>query len=102
MSLLIVNKAHLTKMNDLPLLYHKHIKKQLRLRLVVILKILIALIQDHRWVSLETLASQMPNYIKFESRRRALQRFLSLPVMKFETFWFPILKDWVEWNFERS
>ncbi|NEP43418.1 MAG: hypothetical protein F6K35_31010 [Okeania sp. SIO2H7] len=44
----------------------------------------------------------MPNYIKFESRRRALQRFLSLPVMKFETVWFPILKDWVDSNFEKS
>ncbi|NEP42998.1 MAG: hypothetical protein F6K35_28740 [Okeania sp. SIO2H7] len=61
MSLLIVNKAHLMKMNDLPLLYHKHIEKRLTLRLLVILKILIALIQNHKWVSLETFLSKKGN-----------------------------------------
>ncbi|NEP87692.1 MAG: hypothetical protein F6K18_13200 [Okeania sp. SIO2C2] len=64
-------------MNKLPSLYHKHIENQLTWNIWVMLKILIALLQEDRWVRLETLANQVPKYIKFESRRRGLQRFLS-------------------------
>ena len=34
-------------------------------------------------------------YIKFQSRRRSLQRLLSLSVMTFENLWFPIFKEWI-------
>ena len=63
------------------------------------LKILIFLLENHRWVRLETLADQIPKYIKFQSRRRGLQRFSSNVNMKFETLWFPVIKDWVNHNF---
>lgn len=76
-ALLLSTRLHLMKMIELPPLYHKHIEEQLKLRFWVILKILIALIQNHRWIRLETLANQLRNFVKFESRRRALQRFLS-------------------------
>ena len=84
MSLIIVNKTQLMIMQKLPLLYHKHLESQLKSSLWVILKIVIALIQNHRWIRLETLANQLPSFAKFESRRRALQRFLSLEILKFE------------------
>lgn len=66
------------------------------------LKILIFLLQKHRWVRLETLANQIPKYIKFESRRRGLQRFLSAEKMKFEILWFPVIKEWVTENFPKK
>jgi len=34
----------------------------------------------------------MPYPIMFESRRRSIQRFLKLPILKIEKFWFPLLK----------
>jgi hypothetical protein len=35
----------------------------------------------------------------FESRRKKIQRFLSLPALNIKTLWFPIIKDWVAQNF---
>lgn len=57
------------------------------------LNILINLIQIHKWVRLESLANRLPLPIKFESRRRRLQRFLSLEILNVEKIWFPILKE---------
>jgi hypothetical protein len=40
----------------------------------------------------EKLAATMPMPIKFESRRKKIQRFLSLPNLTVEKVWFPILQ----------
>ncbi len=53
--------------------------------------ILISLLAEHRWIGLEELANLFPQPIKFESRRKKLQGFISLPSLKIETIWFPIL-----------
>jgi hypothetical protein len=45
----------------------------------IFLKILIAGVQSIKKVSLETLATVLPIPITFESRRKRIQRFLSLP-----------------------
>ena len=50
MNLDIVNKANLIKMNKLPLLYHKHLKSQLKFNVWLMLKVLITIIQEHRWI----------------------------------------------------
>ena len=50
-------------------------------------------------VSLETLATALPIPILFESRRKKIQRFLSLPNLKIEKIWFPIVTTWLEQNF---
>jgi len=42
------------------------------------------------------LASVFPVSIKFESRRRKLQRFLVLPQFTFGNMWFPIVAYWLE------
>lgn len=46
-------------------------------------------------VNLERLASALPIPIKFESRRKKLQRFLSLPALNIEKIWLPIVKEWL-------
>jgi hypothetical protein len=40
--------------------------------------------------------------IRFESRRRNLQRFLLLPQLSAKALWFPILKQWLKQHFHRG
>lgn len=60
------------------------------------LQILVTLLQFHKTVTIERLATVFPQPIKFESRRRSLQRFLSLPQLSLQLVWFPLLKQWVK------
>lgn len=60
------------------------------------LSILIMLLQFHKTVTIEKLATVFPQPIKFESRRRSIQRFLLLPQLSIQYIWFPLLKRWVK------
>lgn len=60
------------------------------------LQILVLLLQFHKTVTIERLATVFPQPIKFESRRRSLQRFLSIPQLSIQFLWFPVLKKWVK------
>lgn len=60
------------------------------------LQILVMLLQFHKTVTLEKLATLFPQPIKFESRRRSIQRFLSLPKLSIKLLWFPVLKRWIK------
>lgn len=84
------------KMNiKLPQFYQTIIAPQLTPHQWLRLKLLIALISIHRWVRLEDLANRLPQPVQFESRRRGIQRLLDLPVLTFETLWFPIFELWL-------
>jgi hypothetical protein len=72
----IIKLPHLLIM--FPQFYQNHLEKQLKPAEYLTLKILVYLLQSHRQVSIELLASVMPYPIQFESRRRSLQRFLKL------------------------
>lgn len=50
-------------------------------------------------IALESLAAQLPMPILFESRRKRIQRFLSLPSFTVEKIWLPIVKTWLEETF---
>jgi hypothetical protein len=43
-----------------------------------------------------------PLPILFESRRKQVQRYLSLPSLKIETLWFPIVKTWLSLTFSEQ
>jgi len=60
------------------------------------LEILIMLLQFHKTVTIEKLATVFPQPIKFESRRRSIQRFLLLPQLSIQYLWFPLVKRWVK------
>lgn len=92
-----VNKTYLLKM--LPTFYQTHLKSQFSLAEYLLLTILINLLQSIKNVSLETLATALPIPIKFESRRKKIQRFLSLPNLTIEKVWFPIVTAWLETHF---
>ena len=90
----ICNKLYLMIM--LPEFYETHLKRELGRAEYLLLKILINLLQSIRTVSLEALATALPIPIIFESRRKKIQRFLSLNYINVEEIWLPIVKSWLE------
>jgi len=72
--------------------YHSHLQSSLNKSEFLIFKIIIDLLQIHQWVRLETLADKFPLPIKFESRRKKLQRFFSLEKLSIQNLWHPILE----------
>ena len=83
----------------LPLFYQNHLKSQLSTAEYLSLKILLNLLQSIKKVNLEKLANALPLAIKFESRRKRIQRFLSLPNLTIEKIWLPIVKTFLETYF---
>ena len=77
----------------LPIFYQTHLKSQLSLADYIFLKILLHLLQSIKKVNLEKLANALPLPIKFNSRRKRIQRFLSLPNLTIEKVWFPIVAE---------
>jgi hypothetical protein len=76
----------------LPRSYQICFQKQLKNAEYLTLTILVCLLQAHKQVSIESLATFMPYPIKFESRRRGIQRFLKLPLLNIKNLWFPLIK----------
>ena len=83
----------------LPLFYQKPLEDQLSLPEILFLNILINILQDIKEISLERLATVLPLPILFESRRKKIQRFISLPSINIKKLWFPIIKSWLEQDF---
>ncbi len=79
----------------IPLFYQKQSKSQLSSAEYLFLEILVNILQSIKNVNLERLANGIPLPIKFESRRKRIQRFLSLPNLTIEKIWFPIIKEWL-------
>jgi hypothetical protein len=86
----------------LPSFYQTCLQSQLSNIQFVTLEILVELLQKERRVTIERLATLFPQPILFESRRRNVQRFLSLPQLTPEAAWFPILKQWLKRHVPRG
>jgi hypothetical protein len=86
----------------LPIFYQICLQSQLSETQFVTLEILVELLQKERRVTVERLVTLFPQPILFESRRRNLQRFLSLPQMTPEAMWFPIAKQWIKRQIPRG
>lgn len=82
--------------------YQKHLESQLSARDYIFLQILINVLQAVKKVSIEALANALPIPITFESRRKKLQRFLSLPNFTIKDIWTVIVKEWLSQTFERE
>ena len=83
-------------MKMLPQFYQTCFEKLLTPTQYKMLQILVMLLQFHKTVTIERLATVFPQPILFESRRRSLQRFLSSPQLSIQLLWFPLLKRWVK------
>ena len=86
----------------IPPLYQIHLKNQLEPSELLFFNLLINVLQNIKEVSLEKIATALPIPILFESRRKKIQRFLSLPIFNIKTLWFPIIKDWASQNFTNN
>jgi len=82
-------------MKMLPKLYQSHLKSQFSPAEYLLLQILINLLQSIKKVSLESLATALPLTVLFESRRKKIQRFLSVKSLNIETLWFPMISMWL-------
>ncbi|OBU76368.1 IS4 family transposase [Cylindrospermopsis raciborskii] len=79
----------------LPQSYQKIFRKHLSEQQYLTLEILLLLIQAYRQVKLSKLASLFPQPIKYESRKRNLQRFLGINKLCVKLLWFPLIKYWI-------
>ena len=89
----IVNKTYQLQM--IPPFYQTHLENQLTPSEFLLLNIFINVLQDIREVSIEKIATALPLPILFESRRKKIQRFLSLPILNLDSLWFPIITNWL-------
>lgn len=83
-------------------LYQTHLESQLEPSELLFLELMINVLQNIKQVSLEKIATALPIPILFESRRKKVQRFLSLPSLNIETLWFPIIKSWLAQNVTKN
>jgi hypothetical protein len=83
----------------LPEIYNNHLTTYLKKSEYLILLIIVQLVQAHRKVRLEELASYFPSPIFFESKRKKLKRFLETSCLTIEGVWIPIIKQWLEQSF---
>jgi hypothetical protein len=89
-------------MLQLPELYSEHLQKKFSYPQYLIILIVLNLLQNLRTVRLEELARRFPSPIKLKSRVKKSQRFLSLKQFNIEILWFPIVKSWIEENFNQG
>jgi hypothetical protein len=77
----------------LPSFYQKYLEKYLKPAQLVTLKMLIWLLQSQKQVRIERWAANLPLPILENSRRRHLQRFLSLGSLSVLALWFPLVRE---------
>lgn len=77
----------------LPIFYQAHLQKYLSQSQLITLKLLVWLLQSQKQVKIERLAATLPLPIQQNSRRRHIQRFLSLKRLSVVLLWFPLIKQ---------
>ena len=86
----------------LPEFYIEYLKTYLPSSEFLTLQILVWLLQVHRQVRIERLASSFPYPIKCESRRKKIQRFLTLPRLSLPWLWFPLIKKIIATQYKKG
>ena len=78
------------------LIYHTHLQEYLSPEQIVFIEMLLRVIQVFKEIKIEKLAGRIPLPIKFESRRKAIQRFLLERALDISLLWLPIIKQIVD------
>ncbi len=86
----------------LPEFYIEYLKTYLPSSEFLTLQILVWLLQVHRQVRIERLASSFPYPIRCESRRKKIQRFLTLPRLSLPLLWFPLIKKIIATQYKKG
>lgn len=87
-------------MKMLPTFYQTHLQSQLSRSEYLSLTLLLNLLQSIKQVRLERLANAFPFPIQFESRRRKIQKLLSLPQLTIKNIWFALIQVWLKAEFQ--
>lgn len=77
----------------LPVFYQAQLQKYLSQSQLITLKLLVWLLQSQKQIKIERLAATLPLPIQQNSRRRHIQRFLSLNKLSVVLLWFPLIKQ---------
>jgi len=77
----------------LPSFYQQFLERYLKPTQLITLKMLVWLLQSHKSVKIEKLAANLPLPIRENSRRRHIQRFLSLGTLSILAIWFPLIRE---------
>jgi Transposase DDE domain len=80
----------------MPSIYHTSLQEYLSPEQILLLEMLVRVIQIFKEIKIEKLAGRLPLPIKFESRRRAIQRFLLERALEISLLWLPIIKQIVD------
>jgi hypothetical protein len=77
----------------LPIFYQAQLQKYLSQSQLITLKLLAWLLQSQKQVKIERLAATLPLPIQQNSRRRHIQRFLSLKRVSVVLLWLPLIQQ---------
>ena len=80
----------------LPELYHAHLSEKLTRSNYLLTILLIQVVQSIKEVTLESIATKLAMPIKFESRRKKVQRFLSDNEWDLDDIWLPLVVSWIQ------
>ena len=83
-------------------LYRNLLLRYLNQDQLITLEMLVWLIQVHKIVKIERLAAYFSLPIKYESRRRRIQRFLKLNALSVSVLWFPMIQQIIERKFPKK
>ena len=76
--------------------YQDHIKQKLSSYQVITLQTLLYLISVHKTVHISKLSSYFYLPIKSESKRKYIQKILTVKELSLPLFWFPLVKKIIE------
>lgn len=86
----------------LPIFYQAQLEKYLSQSQLITLKLLVWLLQSQKQVKIERLAATLPLPIQQNSRRRHIQRFLTLNKLSVVLLWFPLIKQIIARHIAKS
>ena len=86
----------------MPELYHVHLSEKLTRSNYLLTILLIQVLQSIKEVTLEGIATKLAMPIKFESRRKKVQRFLSDEEWDLDNIWLPLVISWIEGNINQN
>jgi hypothetical protein len=75
--------------------YHAHLSENLTRANYLLAILLIQVVQSIKEVTLESIATKLAMPIKFESRRKKVQRFLSDDKWNLDDIWLSLIIDWI-------
>ena len=80
----------------IPELYYAHLSEKLTRSNYLLIILLIQVVQSIKEVTLESIATKLAMPIKFESRRKKIQRFLSEDEWTLDNIWLPLVIGWIK------